>query len=205
MTVNVGDALRAAARWVGPEGQDVVNVFHFEVTGSGPASDSNTFNACDAAISAVFSGFDDHIELTMEPYDLKVDVVEWDGDKWAVTQNVGYGTWGSTITAVGASDWLPSGVAVLGLLRTALGKHTGRKFFGGLGEGQNDDGKPTAALKTAVLSGLTTLLTPTVIDATEYIVSSVLDTVTGTIRNVLDVEVGPEWAYQRRRRPGTGS
>jgi hypothetical protein len=206
MTVPVDAIIRASARFRDNQGSDCVNVYTFQMDCTDPQDEIDVFNSVDAYLTTVYDEFDQSMDDDAEPYDLKVDVIEFQGGDWVVTQNVGFGSWGSGITPTGVSDPLPPGSAVLGKLYTGLGKHTGKKFFGVLTESILDtDGNATDAQVTNVLAGLVKLVTPYVITAGNRIVSVVLDQATGVARQVLEAAVSDVIAYQRRRRPGTGN
>lgn len=206
MTVASGEVLRCSARFIDPAGSDQVNVFFFETDFAAPQDEATVFSAVDTYLSDCYEVFDVNMHADYDPVDLKVDVVTWDSEKWAVTQNVGFGTWGSTIATTGGTDFLPPGVAGLGQMFTGLGKHTGRKFFGGFTEGvATADGEMLQAAVDGIALGLAEFLVPFVISPSNELQSVVLDFTTGIIREVISVGASNIFAYQRRRRPGTGS
>lgn len=206
MSIATGKVLRASARWVDTNGSDNVNVFYFRTGFAAPQSEANVWTAVNAYLIAVFNDMNTARRTGSAPLDLKVDVVEWLNGKWEVTQNVGLQGWGSGLTSTSGADALPPGVAALGKLYTGFGKHIGKKFFGLMTEAAADvGGNVVGATATMVLSGLTELLTPYLISAGNQLFSVVLDHLDGTIRDVIEVGVSGNFAYQRRRRPGTGS
>lgn len=206
MTVATGVVLRASARFNSVNAQDNVNVYWFRTSFASAQTDADTFTAVDTYISSVYADFDDRIRNGWSAVDLKLDVVEFVAGKWVVTQNVGFGSFGASLTFAGASDALPEGVSPLGFLRTGLGKHTGRKFFFGFTEADSDaGGNIAAAAVTAVVSGLTKLLTPHVISAGNDLIAVVADQAAGITRDILEVAGSGIFGYQRRRRPGVGS
>lgn len=206
MSVGTAKVLRCSARWTDANGSDLVNVFFFRTSFASAQTEADIMTAVDTYLQSCFDHFDGNMRTTTAPFDLKVDVVQWAGGKWVVVQNVGFGPWGSGLTAGSGSDALPPGSAALGKLYTNLGKHTGKKFFGGFTEASCDvGGNVEAALHTAILDGLTELLSPYVISAGNTLITVVLDYVGGTIRDALAAAVNGTWSYQRRRRPGVGS
>lgn len=206
MTVPTGAALRASARFDGVHDQDIVNVYNFLTDFATPQAEQDVFDAVDDYLSSVYVEFDDDLYSTITPVDLKVDVVEFVGGKWMVTANVGFGSWGSTINTTDADDPLPPGSAAVSFLYTNLGKHQGRKFFGGFTEGGNSlSGAVGSDVLTRIALGVVKLLTPHVIAAGNDLITVVLDTVDGTIREILSIGSNAHWGYQRRRRPGVGS
>jgi len=206
MTVPVGAIIRASARWHNYNGDDVVNVFYFRGDFTSAQDEQDVFDAVDAYLTSVYTEFDGYIDNNAVPYDLKVDVVEFTGGKWKVTQNVLQGSWGATLTPAETGDVLPPQTAALVKLETGLGKHQGSKYFGMFGESQNSaNGGLTTTLLNALLDGAVKLLTAYVFGGTEELQAVVLDTVTGVVRDVIGVSCSYNWSGQRRRRPGTGS
>lgn len=205
MTVPNGAILRASARWNNQDFGDLVNVYWFKTTFATAQPEATVFDKVDDAISATYTPWDNYIKTTCYPLDLKVDVVEHIAGKWTVTQNVGFGAWGSTIVPGDTGDAIAAGVAVLGYLRTGLGKHFGRKFFGGITEVASVGGYVASAVQTAVLTGLTALLGNWDIDASNWIEACVPDFANGITRDIVEVAVNSIFAYQRRRKTGVGS
>jgi len=206
MTINNGDVLRASARWSGPNGQDIVNVWYFQADFTTTDTDEDVFDAIDTFLTRIFLPFDDDLLTTMTPVDLKVDVVDFIGGKWVVTHNVSFGPWGAGITQTDAGETLVPGAAAVGFLQTALGKHQGRKFFGGFGIDSNSpSGAVDSSVQSRILLGLAQLLIDEVVQAGNNLVSVVPDTVFGIAREILSVALNAHWGYQRRRRPGVGS
>lgn len=206
MTVPDGAVLRVSTRWNGPVGQDIVNVWSFLTDFTAPQDDSTVVAALNTYLSGVFVEFDDDLVTAMTPEDIKCDVIDFIGGKWVVTANVGFGSWGGTLTTTETADTLPHGASAVAFLQTSLGKHQGRKFFGGFGEDQNSpSGAVGSDVITRIMMGLVKLLTPHVISAGNELIAVVLDTVDGTIREVVSTAVNTQWGYQRRRRLGVGS
>jgi hypothetical protein len=206
MTVPNGAILRISARFTGPHQQDIINTYTLETDFASPQDETDVLDACDTYLSSIYEEFDDHIVAVMDPLDMKVDVIQFISGKWEVTQNVGSKTWGSTIATTGAFHTLPEAASAVGFLYTLLGKHAGRKFFGGFDENANS---PTGAIdstvQTDIITGITKLLTPYVISAGNNLASVVIDHAVGTVRNVISVGLKGFWGYQRRRIPGRGS
>lgn len=206
MTVPDGAVLRCSARFEGYHDQDIVNVFQLRCDFTAAQLEATVFSAVDTYLSSVYEEWDPYLEVTIAPNDLKVDVIEFIGGEWVVTANVGFGSWGSSIVGVDAGQMLPAGVAAVGFLYTDLGKHQGRKFFGGFTETVNSQsGAILSSLSSLITAGLTLLLTPHTISAGNTLVSCIPGTADGVIRDVTSIGVNTHWGYQRRRRPGVGS
>jgi len=181
-------------------------VWWFKTDFTASQTDALVFSGVDNYLRTVYIPFDGHIRNSWSCRDLKVDIVEHVGGAWKTVQNVGFGSWGGTITPAGSSDALPEGVAPLGFLYTGLGKHQGRKFFFGFTEAECDAGGNLSATPIAnIVAGLTCLLTPHVISAGNELVAVVADMAMGITREVVEVMSASIFGYQRRRRPGRGS
>lgn len=206
MTVSNFDIVQASARFRNADGNDVVNVYNFFCDFAADQTDQDVFDAVDAYLTSVYTEFDANLDADFQPFDLKVDIVEFLGGAWKVVQNVGFGTWGSGISPTASGDALPPGVAVLIKLFTGLGKRTGRKFVGGVVEAVCDsDGQVVSAALASFVAGFVKLVTPHVISAGNELVTMILGQADGATRNVTEIAVSDVFAYQRRRRPGTGS
>ena len=206
MTVPTGAVIRASARFVDTHGSDVVNVYFFRSDFDTPQSEAAVFAGCDQYLASVYTEFDANLDDDFDPLDLKVDVVEWDSVKWQVVANVGFGGWGVIIDSTALGNPLAPGVAALVSMFTGLGKHTGRKFVGGLVEAiKNSEGNFATASAAAMQVAFSLLLTPKVLSVGNDLITVVLDHTDGTIRDVIAIGVSEIFGYQRRRRPGTGS
>lgn len=205
MSVPNGALLRASARFSTAGFGDLVNVFTFQCVFTANQTDSDVFDAVDAHLSDIYNQFDLHMATQVEPLDLKVDIIEFQAGEFVVTYNVGFGSWGATLNTAETADALPSGVAVLGKLRTGLGKHWGRKWLGVFTELNNNVGYVTSTLQTAVASGLVKLVTAYIFNTDQGIRGVVLDQQSGLARQIMEVAVNSVWSYQRRRRTGVGS
>lgn len=206
MTVANDAVLRCSARWGLPTAAEMINVWWFQTAFAEPQDELVVFNAVDAYLTSVFVEFDEKMRSSVDPIDLKVDVVAWQNGRWETVQNVGFGPWGAGIATVSGGDMLPQGVAILGYLYTTLGKHQGRKYLGGFTESDSDvSGNPLPASLSLVAAGLAKLLTNYIISVGNVLETVVADHTTGIARLIWEVGVSGAFAYQRRRRPGAGA
>lgn len=206
MTVADGEVIRASARWSGYHQQDLVNVYHFRTDFATAQDEQDVFDAVDTYLQSVYALMDGLMSSGVYVNDLKVDVVQYIAAKWKVTQNVSFGPWGSTLATAAGDDVLPAGDAMVGFLYTSLGKHQGRKFFGGFTETSNTaSGAVNSGLQTICISALTLLLTPYTISAGNDLITVVPGVYDGVVRDVISVGVNGHWGYQRNRKPGVGS
>lgn len=205
MTVATGSVLRATARFNAGGYGDMMNVYSFRTIFATAQLEADVFDEVDIYLTSVYTEFSQLMALTLNPADLKVDVIAFQAGEWVVTQNVGFGSWGVGVVTAETNDALPPGSAAVVKLRTALGKHWGRKWVGWFTELSNDQGFPSTTLISALVTGFVRLLTPSLISAGNTIETVVLDQATGAIRQVTEIATLSQWGYQRRRRPGVGS
>lgn len=204
MTVPTGAILRASLRIQDPYGNDHVNVWYLQTSFAAPQTEQAVFDGVDAFMTASYGNIDNFMATGSVVLDMKLDVVAFQAGKWVVTQNVGFGQWGVALNPAETGEELPAGVAVLLKLRTALGKHYGRKFFGLMTELTNNTGLVSSALQTAVLALGSGILIPYTISAGNTVSVVVPDTASGIVRALTEVAVNAVWSYQRRRRQGVG-
>lgn len=205
MTVPTGAVMRASIRFQASQGEDIMNVFFLQTTFAAPQAELDVFNSVRTYFEASYGNLDNYMSNTGQPLDIKLDVVSFQAGKWVVTANVGFGTFGTGLILAEVADPLPVATAALLKLRTSLGKHYGRKFFGLFTELTNVSGFLSSALQLAVLAFGTGLLTPGTISAGNTYSVVVPDTLTGVVRALTEVAVNSVWSYQRRRRTGVGS
>lgn len=204
MTVPNNALLRISARMRHGSFGDVVNVWNAICDFATPQAESVVFAACDAWMTTIYQEIDQLISSIQEPLDLKVDVVTHIAGKWEVVANVGFGSWGAAIVTAETQDLLPSGVAMLGKLRTGLGKHWGRKWLGVFTEVSNVAGFVSTALQTAGLASLGQFLLGHVIVSGNGMLPILLQS-NGIYRDITEVAVNSVWSYMRTRRTGVGS
>jgi hypothetical protein len=207
MAVNDGDVLRATVGFYLPELQVAQNTFWFECQFADSQAEEDVYDAIDTYLSTMYDYWDIYMENSVTMAPMRIDKMVWNTDKWEVSANVGSGAWGSTLVPADGSDSLPAGTAHLGFfdILTAA-KHQGKKFFAGFCEDMNGpNGGASATLNAAIVEGITELLTPYVISAGNSLVHVIADFLTGAVREPTGVHGSGVWAYQRRRRPGSGS
>jgi len=205
MTVSVGDVIRVSARQIGSAAQDLVNVYYLQATSGSPDGDENVITAVQAWMDTVYAAMEDSISNVVEPFDIKIDVVDFIGGVLKITRNIATVAWGGGYVPASAGQPMPAGVAALIILRTLVGKVFGRKFIPGLEETgvQGDEVIATALSRLAtlaanILAGFSTS------GSVLTFLPGVMSTRETDFVPFTDVDVG-SIGYQRRRRPGTGS
>jgi hypothetical protein len=205
MSVDDGDITRISVRQSMGSGQDHVNVYHVQWILTGSITNETAMTAAATWIDTAMAQFEDYLDDDLVPLDMKVDKVQYIGDSWDITENVGVSSWASAYTPSSTGDPLPAGVAALVLLRTAIGKVFGRKFFGGLTEPFVSKDTLTSNLLTALASLVTYF-----VDQWDYSVDIGIQAGVASLREAAfqafnEIDIPTPIGYQRRRRPGAGS
>lgn len=205
MPLGLGDVVRVSVRHALSAEQDHVNVYYYECTLPMSGSDAEIVSDIENEMSTAYSLLTTHLTNTATPVDVKVDEVAFVGGVEKVIRNVGTVPFTPTSPPAAAGEPLPPGVAALVKFLTGIGKTYGRKFIGMFAEGAQSDGVLVAGVLTALEAFAAVLL------------STISGTTSGTLQpgvmskpNAAFVpftvyDVASQMAYQRRRRPGTGS
>ena len=197
MTVAQSDVIRATAKMsIGVE--DIQNVYHFIVGGSGTPSDSD-------AMDAIVDCLDDaYAEL-----ELKIsDEVTFDSiDFYNLTQETYMGSKNWTTLTVGGEpgDMMPPQVCPFVLFDTDVLRSQGRKFLPPTTEGYNDPGGgPTAGLLTVLALYVAEIMLGGVDGTTTFLPGNYRELTSTFIQWVLG-RAPDFFATQRRRYFGSGS
>jgi hypothetical protein len=159
-----------------------------------------------AEIDNAYAAMNAYISNTVSTNDIKIDVVFWSGGKCIVSQNLGTYPWDDVwYNPSGAGEVLPPGDSALLKLMTTLGKHYGRKFIGGLTETAQNSGILVAGCVEDLADMATSFLSEFTISAGNYLVPVINSTLFQEALPVIEAAASAVIAYQRRRRPGTGS
>lgn len=205
MTVAVGDIIRVAVRMVGPQGQDIMNVFHVQHKGTTGVQDAVFLTSLETWIDNAYTTLNTVIEATQEPVDIKVDEVAFSGGVWQIVRNIATIAWGGTFNSSASGDNYAPGVCFLILFRTLIGKVLGRKFIGVLTEtGLGDNGIPISTQITALTNFANAILAGFVSDSNQFD-PGVPSTRTGFFEEFVEAQISSEPAYQRRRAVRSGS
>lgn len=208
MTLASGDICRVAVRMKDENGADLVNVFYIRFSTLTETDDYDEIIPAIAGwVDDVYAQLNGVMSVDVIPYDLKVDKVEWISDEWKVTENIISMPWGDGFAPTQANDIMPEGVAALVTLHTNAGRHSGRKFLGGLTETVLGATGDMAASAVPYIMGWASNFIQEFQVTTGLAQAKVVvpDTNTGVIRSILAYTVSTVFAYQRRRRKGRGS
>lgn len=205
MTISVNDVVRIVAEWDVPEGTIAQLVYHYIAASGTTATEVQVLTAVEAALQAAWANLAARIDSTV--LGATVEGFVWD---FVLNQWDGIGAVpliGADGTAV--DEMLPHGAAGLVKILTAAARRQARKFVPGFAETQQGDGALVAAAVTdlalfgtdldddiapggLVMSFGTFNTEPT---------SALFETFSIASQSVQAESI---FAYQRRRRPGTG-
>jgi len=206
MGLNQGEIVRVSARCKGPQGQDIVNVFHYRAAENIPMDDDQIVENISFQLSQIYGLIDQYMPATQQPYDIKVDVVQLVNGEEQIVRNLGVTGWQENyFEPSGTGNVYAPGVAVGVLLRTAIGKVFGRKFIGVLMEDAlGDHGK----LISGAISTFTQFAAA-LASAMEFfnytLEPGVLSKRAGEFVKAIGYELATEAFYQRRRNVRRGS
>lgn len=195
--VNPNDKITVTAHLQTGVGNTINNVFTFRYEGIGTQADEASMQDLALKLEDFYSALNSHI----------VDNVAYvDISGFNVTQDRPMPTvnW-PTLTAGGStSDPLPDGVSGLMLLRTGIKRVLGRKFIGGLAEGDNTAGVWESTLVAALAAAGAELIGSFLGGQTGALwLPGVIDKL-GAFWSFIETFASNNPAYQRRRRPGRG-
>lgn len=197
--------IRCSVRQSGPNGQDIVNVWHYLVAAASPIDEEVVMLDVASGMDQLYATISGQITNTQNPVDIKIDVVDYVGGVYTIIRNVGTIGWGSAYNPSNTAEVYAAGVSILVLLRTLVGKVFGRKFIGVVGEttisNQNiATGDPASAFTAFIAKALEGFSTA----AGEYLLGVMSDRLFD-FALCHEVELATELGYQRRRAPRSGS
>lgn len=192
------DVFRFVAK-MSQAGNDVLNVYHYRLTGSGiPPSNGQVLEAANQILNGAYDNVDGSIANNVS-FDSIV--------AYNVTQDeyVGETTWLTLTTGGGSAAMLPPQTSALVLFLTSVAKSLGKKFLPPLTTtGLDDDGSPTAAVLTGLALYVADLLTGWD-GGTWFLLPGNYRDVSGTFISWLTGVARDVFATQRRRVTGSGT
>lgn len=205
MPLNAGDVVRIAARLRGPQGQDIINVYHYRATNTISDTDGDILNSIANKMDNIYEPVESEFPATSEPVDLKVDVVEMQNGKEVIVRNLGTQMWGVLFVPSGVGNVYAPGVAVGILLRTAVGKVFARKFIGPLMEATFGDHGHLDSTKIAAFLTMAVRMLDTIPLTGGQLEPGVLSKRLAGFAKFTFSELAAEAFYQRRRSIRMGS
>lgn len=206
MTIVGGDRLQVVAKFSAPFGSQFQNRWHYDVVASGGIADLVTVTAVAAGLDDIYSNLNPYVSLGVTFLTASIDVIGWLGTRWGVQYHVGdvgsLATWDPTA----ADHPLPAANSIAVSMRTDNPNRTGRKFFFGFTEAQNeDDGSPLAAAMLAALDACTEyVFVPLQLDPSSWLQAAIVDANAQESSTPQTCVVQNRWYVQRRRRPYIG-
>lgn len=201
-----GEVFRAAARVIGPQGQDIVNVFHFKAFLATPMDDSAFALALRTAVKNVYATLNTAQANDYVPADIKVDCVAMVGGKETVVRSLGTSAWPSGYEpSVGGAPLAPQNAALVKF--ATLGVRTlAKKFIPGFTVSALDaNGAPTAAVLAALADWADYVVNDIVFSTGNGVHAVVWGKRAAAWLDLLGAVVDAVWSTQRRRKVGYGS
>lgn len=199
------DLYRCAVRCSDTNGSDVVNVHHFMLQTAADPTDATIAAELKAKLETAYTTLNAVQTSAFNPVDIKIDQVTWNGADETVVLNLGTYTFGGTYNPTASGDDLPPGVAGFVKLLTNLGKVYGRKFLAGMLEANNVSGFYNSTVVTALTNYAAHFLGSWTGASGNVYQNGVLSKKLGAFAYIIAARVPNVFAYQRRRRQGTGS
>ena len=202
MSIQVGDILRIVAvlNWL--DGDIMQNVFNAVITGTGgPFDEGDIVDDALDWIDTIFTELDNAQVDTLDGSEIRVYIYDSIDDDW---DEVGSVAWGHD--PVITSDELPRGVAGLVNCKTSDPDVSGKKYFGGFGEGSVQLGLWSSSLLTLIAAAAVEWVTPFVgaTSGANWTPGIWSPTNTNFYHMTGDVIIPAIPAYQRRRKQGVG-
>lgn len=201
-----GEVVRASVRWKTKDDQDIMNVWHYLYEGSGD-TDDNVMDTLDAGIEDIYDIIRSLMEGSLDPFDIKYDIVTLVGGVETVVRNLEIRPYTPTLPPNGSGEEVPNQVSCVVSWRTAHPRSFGRKFLPPFIVTTLTDGRFEAAAMTTIAliagEGLTVwtttngTLTPGILTIYDGGGDWFLPHVTYKVTDIP--------ATQRRRRIGVGS
>lgn len=194
-----GDVIRCAARQLVNGTDELVNVFHFQVTAAGAGGDAGILAEVAKFLSVAYDQMDGSIANNVNPNVIDVYNMSQDYPLGSTAWTADYAG-GTNSTSMNAN-----GLALLILWRTATKRVQGKTYIGGTTVGSLDEGFFAGSILLNAADFIAEMEddSPRVDDVSlRHIVYSAD---AHTIHAITNTRVVANPAYQRRRRLGRGS
>lgn len=199
MTVYQNDVLRVAARFKHPTFGDLVNVYHFRMTGVAGVDDSEAISDVATLVDDMHGEMVAYTHSTYAAYDINV---------FNVTQDrpLGSVAWPTVSGGAAGGEVMPSQVAAYVQGNTGFSRSWARKFLGGMAETYNVNGRVGSTLLTALTSYAAKWIAA-VPPSTPYTTweAVVYSSKVAQWRKITEAVIRDVWSTIRRRRVGRGS
>lgn len=211
MAISVGDVIRVTSRLNASSLADILNTWHFIVrivTAQPTAAQVRT--AFQDWLDDVFDSLVNHISSAIDPIDLKVDRLVWNGamNRMDIAENLYFGPWTMASLPNAAGELLPTQLSGIVNLRTTRPQTVGRRFLPPFVEVDSTGGGAIAAAAIAnmSLSAADMLLPITTVEfSCEPGVASQYSGADAHFWEFTSGSPNVRFCTQRRRRVGVGS
>lgn len=205
MPLAVNDVVRVSCRYSLETGQDHVNVYYWKCTTASTDSDLSILGDIHSTLGGAYANIAAFMTNLATPVDIKGDVVQFSGGLLTLVRNMGTIPYSPSTVPSGTGDALPPGNAALVKFLTGIGKVYGRKFVGALIEAQQQNGVLSSGLITGLQTYASLINTVITLTTSGALTPGVMSKKLSDFVAYNGYEVASNMAYQRRRRPGTGS
>ena len=205
MAMNAGDVIRASARFRLGADQDHVNVYYYRAVTAISWDDTVILQQVRDHLAGAYGDLHDKLTNRADPIDVKIDQVEFVGGVETIVRNLGTIPFTMTLPPSGTGEALPPGVAALVKFLTGVGKVYGRKFVGMLLESAQSNGSILAATLANLEQYAAKILAGIESGGSLLWETGVMSKKLGAFKEFTSYDASTNVAYQRRRRPGTGS
>ncbi|MCK4626631.1 MAG: hypothetical protein KAV00_15035 [Phycisphaerae bacterium] len=194
----VGDIIRIGAAMTYDGSEDVVNVYHVELTAGGPLAWGDMTAKIQAYMDLIMATLDTELSTLMTANVLQVS---------NVTQATVFGAiaWGDFAQGGAAGAQCAAGAACFGFIRTRVPRVQMRKYYGVFPQAALVDGAWDAGVTDAVGDALAVHMADTLAGSGVYFEGVAYNRTLLTTAKGVTVAVKSEPAYQRRRKRGVGS
>ena len=134
MPLESGDVVRVAIRQRGPQGQDIVNVVHYQADSAIASSDTEIMDAIVNAADAAYAFLNYVTPATQRPLDIRADVVKLQAGRIVIVRPLGTRSWGTNYNPQESGNVYAPTIAAGIILRTLAPRVLGKKFIGALME-----------------------------------------------------------------------
>ena len=140
-----GDIYRVAARMVGPDGQDIINVWHIRLSTYVAGDDQDVADEVVFRISTNYQLLEPAITEDQTSVDMSIQ---------NLTTNAVLGSfaWGPAFQGNGTGDNAPPQASPFSYFRTGIARRVGRKFWGIITEALSAEGYTQGAASTALIT-----------------------------------------------------
>lgn len=206
MTILAGDILRTSINFLLDDGSLFQNVYHHRRIGPGLLiTDAAHVAALETWAEAMYAQIDDHVSADVVEQLSTVDRVEWDGDSWEVTENIGTFLI-DFLPVVAASQAMPNQVSAFITFKTARPQSVGRKFLFPLTESDFTSAVINPTAVTALVAFANDAVNDVEVDfPLDYLVPGVVRTEVDSFLDFTLALVTNLSGTQRRRRRGHGA